>query len=301
MPIRVGRDRLLHDDATEIWTKAADFVSFSHADSNASSWCRQGYLQRPTPHLSTQRRSWHAQQDVTRPAVHSDFPRTGKKIHQITQFAIPCHPLALAIPKHPGGKLLAAAQIAKRILTERRKWRSFFQTCTPKDDQRWLSKDFMVPFRSISSPHPHPCPSLGRCQTFTGMQAIAILHATRPSPPWSPCLWLDFGSGCASEGWISKSWKFLGNKWTAFQKIQQASQTYIFLYTFGWNIWNVKWNLPRSPKSTSLGWLNVTNKEAFDRMHNSNSLFHLPSDAAGWRWIRWMMFSKRSMGHNGTC
>lgn len=76
----------------------------------------------------------------------------------------------------------------------------FFQTCTPKDDQRWLSKDFMVPFRSISSPHPHPCPSLGRCQTFTGMQSIAILHATRPSPPWSPCLWLDFGSGCASEG-----------------------------------------------------------------------------------------------------
>ena len=38
----------------------------------------------------------------------------------------------------------------------------FFQTCTPKDDQRWLSKDFMVPFRSISSPHPHPCTKFGQ-------------------------------------------------------------------------------------------------------------------------------------------
>lgn len=108
---------------------------------------------------------------------------------------------SLAIPKHPGGKLLAAAQIAKRILTERRKWRSFFPDLYPQKDQRWLSKDFMVPFRSISSPHPW----FGQ---VSNIHWDAILHATRPSPPWSPCLWLNFGSGCASDEFqkVENSW-----------------------------------------------------------------------------------------------
>ena len=77
----------------------------------------------------------------------------------------------------------------------------FFQTCTPKNDQRWLSKDFMVPFRSISSPHPW----FGQ---VSNIHWDAILHATRPSPPWSPCLWLNFGSGCASDEFqkVENSW-----------------------------------------------------------------------------------------------
>ena len=203
--------------------------------------------------------------------------------HNSPSLAIPCHPLpSLAIPKHPGGKLFAAAQIAKRILTERRKWRRFFPDLYPLvDDQRWLS-DFIWFHGSLQVDFIHPCLSLG-CQTL----AIAI-HCNQVAPP------MNF------KKFLQKSWGINGRH---FKKIQQAFQTYIF-HHISIHIWLKYLKCQVKPsKIPQVYKFRVTNIEAFDWMHNSNSLFHLLHLRCSWMKMDGSLdvFEKINGKFYGTC
>lgn len=112
-------------------------------------------------------------------------------------------------------------------------------------------------------------------------------------------MWLDFVSGCASDE-FQKVEKFLGNKWLAFQK-NPTSLPNIHISIHIW-LKYLKCQVKPS-KIPQVYKFRVTNIEAFDWMHNSNSLFHLLHLRCSWMKMDGSLdvFEKINGKFYGTC